>query len=202
MFSFLAKGVIGALVGGGIEYVKQRFVEKRKEIDWKAVAYEAVVGGVGALLGGSSNIKSLAKSAVKSGVSEAAQGFVTDLGQQVIVEEKKASEIDVGQAVKTMAIAGIGGILGAVTDYAADWFRNARTKYVPMEVEVEKVKYECFNHVINCKNHENDIRVVTKEKEWRMVGIPEFGGSDRMVQEEQHKRPHIQQSILLLKYLN
>ncbi len=166
------KGVIGALVGGGIEYINQRFVEKRKEIDWKAVVYEA------------------------------AQGFVTDLGQQVIVEEKKASEINAGQAVKTMAIAGIGGILGAVTDYAADRFRNARTKYVPMEVEVEKVKYECFNHVINCKNHENDIRVVTKEKEWRMVGIPEFGGSDRMVQEEQHKRPHIQQSILLLKYLN
>ena len=41
-----------------------------------------------------------------------------------------------------MAIAGIGGILGAVTDYAADRFRNARTKYVPMEVEVEKVRYE------------------------------------------------------------
>ena len=188
LFSFLAKGVIGALVGGGIEYVKQRFVEKRKEIDWKAVAYEAVVGGVGALLGGSSNIKSLAKSAVKSGVSEAAQGFVTDLGQQVIVEEKKASEIDVGQAVKTMAIAGIGGILGAVTDYAADWFRNARTKYVPMEVEVEKVRYECFNHVINCKNHENDIRVVTKEKEWRMVGIPEFGGSDKTLMDYMEER--------------
>ena len=188
LFSFLAKGVIGALVGGGIEYVKQRFVEKRKEIDWKAVAYEAVVGGVGALLGGSSNIKSLAKSAVKSGVSEAAQGFVTDLGQQVIVEEKKASEIDVGQAVKTMAIAGIGGILGAVTDYAADRFRNARTKYVPMEVEVEKVRYECFNHVINCKNHENDIRVVTKEKEWRMVGIPEFEGSGKTLMDYMEER--------------
>ena len=124
----------------------------------------------------------------RSGVSEAAQGFVTDLGQQVIVEEKKASEIDVGQAVKTMAIAGIGGILGAVTDYAADWFRNARTKYVPMEVEVEKVRYECFNHVINCKNHENDIRVVTKEKEWRMVGIPEFGGSDKTLMDYMEER--------------
>ena len=87
-----------------------------------------------------------------------------------------------------MAIAGIRGILGAVTDYAADRFRNARTKYVPMEVEVEKVRYECFNHVINCKNHENDIRVVTKEKEWRMVGIPEFGGSDKTLMDYMEER--------------
>ena len=29
------------------------------------------------------------------------------------------------------------------------------------------------------KKHENDIRVVTKEKEWRMVDIPEFGDSDK-----------------------
>ena len=77
------------MIGAAVELVSQVFVEKRDEVDWKAVGFEA-------------------------GVSEAAAGFATDTAKQILVEGKELQKVDFGQAVKTSAIAGATGMLGAV----------------------------------------------------------------------------------------
>ena len=52
-------------------------------------------------------------------------------------------------------------------------------KKVPVPVEVERVHYECRYHVPDCKNHVNNIRVVTKDTKWEMQEVWEYGGTDR-----------------------
>ena len=77
------------------------------------------------------------------------------------------------------AVAGIGGVFGAVSDFIADYRKHARVKRVPVPVEVERVHYECVNHVPDCPNHVNNIRVVTRDTKWEMQEVWEYGGTDR-----------------------
>lgn len=51
-FGAVFRFVAGAVVGGIMEYVSQKYIEKRDEINVKAIVYESVVGGVSAVLGG------------------------------------------------------------------------------------------------------------------------------------------------------
>ena len=68
---------------------------------------------------------------------------------------------------------------GAVSDFIADYRKHARVKRVPVPVEVERVHYECVNHVPDCPNHVNNIRVVTRDTKWEMQEVLEYGGTDR-----------------------
>ena len=54
----------------------------------------------------------MAKNALKTGVTEAVMGFAADVGRQIIVDEKDIKEVDLGQAAKTAAVAGISGAVG------------------------------------------------------------------------------------------
>ena len=68
-FTILFSAVVGATVGAAVELVSQVFVEKRDEVDWKAVGFEA-------------------------GVGEAASGFATVAAKQILVEEKEEVKDD------------------------------------------------------------------------------------------------------------
>ena len=144
-FTVLFSAVVGATIGAAVELVNQVFVEKRDEIDWKAVGYEAAVGAAGAVIGGvfgkaggsvakaavetgKSAAKAAAKRVIKAGVSEAAGSFVTDVGKQLFVEGKRPEEIDVGQAIKTSAVAGATGMLGAVIGIFGESAKKALVK--------------------------------------------------------------------------
>ena len=68
-----------------MEYVNQKFIEKREKVDWKAVAFEAAVGGVGAVFGGGGRqvaegvgnaVGGVAKKVVKAAATEALWGGV------------------------------------------------------------------------------------------------------------------------------
>ena len=189
-FGAVLRFVGGAVIGGGIEFITQKFIEKREKVDWKAVLYEGVVGGVTAVIGGVGGaagkvgktekaLKTVAKGALKTGVKEGIGGFVEDVGYQVFVDEKRLDNLDFWRLFQTMGIAGISGVFGAAADFISDYRRNAKVKRAPVMVEVEDVHYECFNHIPNCKNHENNIRVVTKEKKWEIQEVLEYNGTDR-----------------------
>ena len=130
-FTILFSAVVGATIGAAVELVSQVFVEKQDEVDWKAVGFEAGVGALSAVCGGifgkagsgavkaaaktgKGAVKEAAKRVVKAGVSEAAAGFATDTAKQILVEGKELQKVDFGQAVKTSAVAGATGMLGAV----------------------------------------------------------------------------------------
>ena len=51
-FTILFSAVVGATIGAAVELVSQVFVEKRDEVDWKAVGFEAGVGALSAVCGG------------------------------------------------------------------------------------------------------------------------------------------------------
>ena len=68
-FTILFSAVVGATIGAAVELVSQVFVEKRDEVDWKAVGFEA-------------------------GVGEAASGFATVAAKQILVEEKEEVKDD------------------------------------------------------------------------------------------------------------
>ena len=77
-FGALLRFVGGAVIGGVIEYVSQKFIEKREKVDWKAVAYEAVVGGAGKQVaeGVGNAVGGVAKKVVKAAATEALWGGV------------------------------------------------------------------------------------------------------------------------------
>ncbi|CRZ34850.1 RHS repeat-associated protein [Herbinix hemicellulosilytica] len=125
--TLLVSFAIGAVIGGVVEYTRQKITNKKGNVDWNAVAYEAVVGGVTGMIGGGlgasaakttaktvakTTAKSVAKNALKTGVTEAVMGFAADVGRQIIVDEKDIKEVDLGQAAKTAAVAGISGAVG------------------------------------------------------------------------------------------
>ena len=187
-FGALLRFVGGAVIGGVIEYVSQKFIEKREKVDWKAVAYEAVVGGVGAVFGGAGKqvaegvgnaVGGVAKKVAKAAATEALWGGVEDVGKQVFVDGKAPGEFDYGELFDTMATAGVVGVFGAAVDFYADYRKHARLKKVPVPVEVERVHYECVYHVPDCPNHVSNIRVVTKDTKWEMQEVWEYGGTDR-----------------------
>ena len=114
-------------MGAAIEVIDQKLIQKKESIDWKAVAYEAVIGGVGAAIGGIGQsvakkaatktvakvtAKTVAKKAAKTMAMEAAGGFIADVGRQVYVDGKAPEEVDYGQAIKTAAVAGTAGAIG------------------------------------------------------------------------------------------
>ena len=187
-FGALLRFVGGAVVGGVMEYVNQKFIEKREKVDWKAVAFEAAVGGVGAVFGGAGKqvaegvgnaVGGVAKKVVKAAATEAFWGGVEDAAKQVLVDGKDPGGLDYKELFDTMAVAGVGGVFGAVSDFIADYRKHARLKKVPVPVEVERVHYECVYHVPDCKNHVNNIRVVTRDTKWEMQEVWEYGGTDR-----------------------
>ena len=73
-------------------------MEKRDEVDWKAVGFEA------------------------------AAGFATDTAKQILVEGKELQKVDFGQAVKTSAVAGATGMLGAVIGIFGESAKEALKK--------------------------------------------------------------------------
>ena len=187
-FGALLRFVGGAVIGGVIEYVSQKFIEKREKVDWKAVAYEALVGGASAVFGGAGKqvaegignaVGGVAKKVAKAAATEAFWGGVEDVGKQVFVDGKTPGEFDYGELFDTMATAGVGGVFGAAVDFYADYRKHARLKKVPVPVEVERVHYECVYHVPDCPNHVSNIRVVTKDTKWEMQEVWEYGGTDR-----------------------
>ena len=155
-----------AVFGAVAEVVSQKLFEKKEKIDWKAVAYEAVVGGVSAAVGGvigkklaskttGSATKKIVKSAVAAGVSESSSGFATDVGKQIFVEDKKLDEVDYGQAAKTASIAGIAGIAGAILGAYKECISGYRLETKQRKVKRYSVRYQCFNAIENCPNHPN-----------------------------------------------
>ena len=129
-FGAVLRFVGGAVIGGGIEFITQKFIEKREKVDWKAVLYEGVVGGVTAVIGGvggtagkvgktEKTLKTVAKGALKTGVKEGIGGFVEDVGYQVFVEDKSLDEVDYGQAAKAGATAGVTAMADEVLDAVA-----------------------------------------------------------------------------------
>ena len=167
LFSSLALKFLGGAVFGAVaEVVSQKLFEKKEKIDWKAVAYEAVVGGVSAAVGGvigkklaskttGSATKKIVKSAVAAGVSESSSGFATDVGKQIFVEDKKLDEVDYGQAAKTASIAGIAGIAGAILGAYKECISGYRLETKQRKVKRYSVRYQCFNAIENCPNHPN-----------------------------------------------
>ena len=167
MFSSLALKFLAAAVFGAVaEVVSQKLFEKKEKIDWKAVAYEAVVGGVSAAVGGvigkklaskttGSTTKKIVKSAVAAGVSESSSGFATDVGKQIFVEDKKLDEVDYGQAAKTASIAGIAGIADAILGAYKECISGYRLETKQRKVKRYSVRYQCFNAIENCPNHPN-----------------------------------------------
>ena len=155
-----------AVFGAVAEVVSQKLFEKKEKIDWKAVAYEAVVGGVSAAVGGvigkklaskttGSATKKIVKSAVAAGVSESSSGFATDVGKQIFVEDKKLDEVDYGQAAKTASIAGIAGIAGVILGAFKESISGYRLETKQRKVKRYSVRYQCFNAIENCPNHPN-----------------------------------------------
>ncbi len=167
LFSSLALKFLGGAVFGAVaEVVSQKLFEKKEKIDWKAVAYEAVVGGVSAAVGGvigkklaskttGSATKKIVKSAVAAGVSESSSGFATDVGKQIFVEDKKLDEVDYGQAAKTASIAGIAGIAGVILGAYKECISGYRLETKQRKVKRYSVRYQCFNAIENCPNHPN-----------------------------------------------
>ncbi len=144
-FTILFSAVVGATIGAAVELVSQVFVEKRDEVDWKAVGFEAGVGTLSAVCGGifgkagsgavkaaaktgKGAVKEAAKRVVRAGVSEAAAGFATDAAKQILVEGKELQKVDFGQAVKTSAVAGATGMLGAVIGIFGESAKEALRK--------------------------------------------------------------------------
>ena len=129
-FGALFRFVAGAVVGAVTEYVTQKFIEKRDKINVKAVIYEGVVGGVTSVIGGVGgaakkaektvkavkSAKTVVKSAVKTGVKEAAGEFLHDVGYQVFAEDKSLADVDYGQAIKAGADSGISAMVGELDD--------------------------------------------------------------------------------------
>ena len=114
----------GAVIGGGLEYLTQKYIEKRDKIDVKAVLYEGAIGGAGAVIGGvggtvkkAKTLKQVATSVLKTGAAETAGGFAENVGRQTLVEGKAFEEVDWGEAKKTAAIAGISGMAGDLADF-------------------------------------------------------------------------------------
>lgn len=141
----LLTGLMGAAIGAGLEIISQKSIHKKEKIDWRAVLYEGVVGGISACIGGvmggfaktvgkvvvKTTVKSVAKKAVATGVTEAVGGFATDVGKQVLVDGKLLDEVDYGQAVKTGAISGLTGAGGyavsAATSATKSVAKNTRS---------------------------------------------------------------------------
>ena len=129
-FGALFRFVAGAVVGAVTEYVTQKFIEKRDKINVKAIVYEGVVGGVTSVIGGVGgaakkaektvkavkSAKTVVKSAVKTGVKEAAGEFLHDVGYQVFAEDKSLADVDYGQAIKAGADSGISAMVGELDD--------------------------------------------------------------------------------------
>ncbi len=114
----------GAVIGGGLEYLTQKYIEKRDKIDVKAVLYEGAIGGAGAVIGGvggtvkkAKTLKQVATSVLKTGAAETAGGFAENVGRQMLVEGKAFEEVDWGEAKKNAAIAGISGMAGDLADF-------------------------------------------------------------------------------------
>ena len=119
-------------------------MEKRDEVNWKAVGFEAGVGVLSAVCGGifwkassgavkaaktgKGAVKEAAKRVVKAGVSEAAAGFATDTAKQILVEGKELQRADFSQAVKTSVVAGATGMLGAVIGIFRESAKEAQRK--------------------------------------------------------------------------
>lgn len=141
-------------MGAAIEVIDQKLIQKKESIDWKAVAYEAVVGGVGAAIGGIGQsvakmaatktaakvtAKTVAKAAAKTIALEAAGGFIADVGRQVYVDGKAPEEVDYGQAIKTAAVAGTAGAIGyageQVVKKAGSQLATNVTKHVDKAVD-------------------------------------------------------------------
>ena len=109
------------------------------------ILFSAVVGALSAVCGGifgkagsgavkavaktgKGAVKEAAKRVVKAGVSEAAAGFATDTAKQILVEGKELQKVDFGQAVKTSAVAGATGMLGAVIGIFGESAKEALKK--------------------------------------------------------------------------
>ncbi|MDE7232030.1 MAG: hypothetical protein K2N37_03000, partial [Lachnospiraceae bacterium] len=162
--------LIGAAIGAGVEIVSQKVVEKKEEIDWKAVEYEAAVGAISGAIGGffrkagggvlaaaresgKSVAKEAAKRVITAGVSGAVGGFLEDAGRQKFVEGK--SKFDVGRLFRTTGIAGLSGMAGAVVGVFKNIFSEYRVETVTKTVTRTKTVNMCHNSRVNCPNHPN-----------------------------------------------
>ena len=184
--TILAGALIGAAVGAGVEFVSQKVVEKKKEVDWKAVGYEAAVGAVGGAIGGifgkvggsvigsakNGVAKLIAKQVVKAGVSEAAGGFLEDAGRQMIVEGKSINKLDVGRLFRTAGIAGLMGMFGSMLGILQDLRSDYRMETVTKTVTQVKTVNKCKNNRIDCPNHPNYPVIVDRYQE--VVTVPEL----------------------------
>ena len=184
-FTILAGALIGAAVGAGVEIVSQKVIEKKKEVDWKSVGYEAAVGAVGGAIGGvfgkagsvigatkKGVAKMVAKTVVKAGVSEAAGGFLEDAGRQLFVEGKGMKQLDLGRLFRTAGIAGLTGMLGSVFGMLPDLLSDYRMETVTKTVTRVKTVNKCKNNRIDCPNHPNYPVIVDRYQE--VVTVPEF----------------------------
>lgn len=128
----------GAAVSGGLEYVSQKYIEERDEINVKAIAYEGIFGGATSLIGGigtmrkaqkvakavkaakatkvAKTAKGVAKGIAKTGLKEGALGIVEDFGYQVIADEKSLDELDYGQLLKSGVTSAMMSMLGEAAD--------------------------------------------------------------------------------------
>ena len=131
--AFVATVVIGAVVGAAVDVFSQKVVEKKDNINWKSVGFEAGIGalsaGVGFVTGGvgtgaaavntvgksaaKTTVKSVAGKALKTGAISATSGFATDVAKQVIVDDKNLKEVDYKKAATTSAVAGVTGAIGS-----------------------------------------------------------------------------------------
>ena len=184
-FTILAGALIGAAVGAGVEIVSQKVIEKKKEVDWKSVGYEAAVGAVGGAIGGvfgkagsviggtkKGVAKMVAKTVVKAGVSEAAGGFLEDAGRQLFVEGKGMKQLDLGRLFRTAGIAGLTGMLGSVFGMLPDLLSDYRMETVTKTVTRVKTVNKCKNNRIDCPNHPNYPVIVDRYQE--VVTVPEL----------------------------
>ena len=148
MIAALVSAAVGAVVGAAIDYVDQKYIQKKDDIDVGSIIYEAAVGGVFGAIGGGigaraakkasqfaikQTAKTVARTAVKTGLAESAGGFVADVGKQMAIDGKSLDEVDYGKAAKTAAVAGvtgaIGSTIGSVAKVAKSKVKSKATKY-------------------------------------------------------------------------
>ncbi len=136
----LAKFVGGAVINGVVELASQVFIEKREKVDWGSVLFEAAVGGVEGVFGGTGGkvvkkfagevleetaeygLKKTAKKVTGVVVHDAVSGFATDVAYQKIVEDKSWDEVDYGSAVRSAAV---DGLMGGVIELGSDAVKSA-----------------------------------------------------------------------------
>lgn len=111
----VVSGLVGAVIGAGVDIFTQKVINKQEKIDWKSVGYEAAVGAVSGMIGGGAGSK-----ATKKLVETTVKNFAKEGAKKVVTETAKAAAKEaVKQTGKVFVCEAIGG---AVTDMGRQYF--------------------------------------------------------------------------------